>query len=228
MNHSFLEVAPNITFVRHGESTANAGGVTVNHALIPLSSLGHAQSVRVAELLPNNPSQVLVSPYVRARDTAQAYCLRVGREAHIHPLLQEFSALDPALLEGMTGEQRRPIADAYWHAADPTIRRGVNADTFIEFDARVAEFMIELPRLPAGCVLFGHGIWFSLLWWKLQGFGARDSQAMKAFLNFRRHFPMPNCAVYGLSERGDGRWNLIPNRRAMHEIAAVRAGGPAA
>ena len=29
-------------------------------------------------------------------------------------------------------------------------------DTFLEFDACMAEFMAELPRLPDRCVLFGH------------------------------------------------------------------------
>jgi broad specificity phosphatase PhoE len=29
-----------ITFVRHGQSVANAGGVTMEHALIPPSPLG--------------------------------------------------------------------------------------------------------------------------------------------------------------------------------------------
>jgi hypothetical protein len=67
-----------LTFVRHGQSVVNAGGVTMERALIPLSPLGVAQAACVAALL------------------------------------QEFSVLDPALPEGMTGEQRRPIADAYW------------------------------------------------------------------------------------------------------------------
>jgi broad specificity phosphatase PhoE len=136
----------------------------MEHALIPLSPRGLAQAACVAELLPAEPALVLVSPYVRARDTARPYCLRVGREAEVHPLLQEFSALDPELLHGMTGEQRRPIADAHWQAADPTVRMGAHADTFLDFDARVGAFMLELPGLPDNSILFGHGIWFALPW----------------------------------------------------------------
>lgn len=55
-----------LTFVRHGQSVANAGGVTMEHALIPLSPLGVAQAACVAELLPAEPSRMLVSPYARA------------------------------------------------------------------------------------------------------------------------------------------------------------------
>jgi broad specificity phosphatase PhoE len=112
-------------FVRHGQSVANAGGVTMEHAIIPLSPLGMVQAARVASLLPAKPSHILVSKFVRALQTAQPYCARVGREAEIHPLLHEFSALDPALLEGMTGEGRRPIANAYWQTADPSVRMGL-------------------------------------------------------------------------------------------------------
>jgi alpha-ribazole phosphatase len=210
-----------LTFVRHAQSVANAGGVTMEHALIPLSPLGAAQAACVAELLPAEPARVLVSPYIRARDTAQPYCLRVRREAQVHPLLQEFSALDPALLEGMTGEQRRPIADAYWHAADPAARRGAQADTFLEFDARVGAFMLELPHFPDNSVLFGHGIWFALLWWRLRGFQVEDSNGMRAFTDFRRELPMPNCAVYVLAGTAQGSWSVTADTRAMRAVAAV-------
>jgi alpha-ribazole phosphatase len=210
-----------LTFVRHGQSIANAGGVTMEHALIPLSPLGAAQAACVADLLPAEPSRVLVSPYVRARDTARPYCLRVGWEAEVDPLLQEFSVIDPALLEGMTGVERRPIADAYWHAADPAVRMGVNADTFQEFDARVSTFMYGLGELPDKSILFGHGIWFALLWWKLRGFRVEDSDGMRAFTDFRRQLPMPNCAVYVLDAFPQGQWSMTADTRAMRAVAAV-------
>ena len=31
----------------------------------------------------------------------------------VYSQLNEFSSIDPALIQGMNGEQRRPIADAY-------------------------------------------------------------------------------------------------------------------
>ena len=49
-----------IYFVRHGESVANAGGVTMEHAIIPLSPLGVAQAATVAEILDIDPSKRLV------------------------------------------------------------------------------------------------------------------------------------------------------------------------
>jgi alpha-ribazole phosphatase len=196
-----------IYFVRHGQSVANAGGVTMEHAAIPLTAAGVEQAARVASLLPVKPSRILVSKFVRARQTAQPYCARANREAEIHPLLHEFSALDPALLEGMTGEGRRPIASAYWQAADPSVRVGPQAETFLDFSARVAEFVVELPDLPGETVIFGHGIWFGMLCWKLQGLGINNTHDMQAFRRFQVAMRMPNCAVYTLLASSTRHWS---------------------
>ena len=85
--------------VRHGQSTANAGGMTMEHAAIPLSRLGIAQAEVLAGLLDSAPSRILVSSYVRALETAAPYCARVGHQAETHPLLHEFSALDADQLQ---------------------------------------------------------------------------------------------------------------------------------
>jgi alpha-ribazole phosphatase len=194
-------------FVRHGESVSNAGGVTMEHSAIPLTERGQAQAREVAARLPQNPAQVLTSPYVRARDTAAPYCQRVHLPAQIEPLLKEFSVLDPAMLEGMTGEERRPIANAYWERADPHVRMGAQAETFEEFSARVERFLNVLPKLPSESVLFGHGIWFGRLCWRLDGHAARDAQDMKAFRRFQQSMAMGNGAVYFLSADRSGRWS---------------------
>ena len=211
-----------IFFVRHGQSTANAGGVTMEHASIPLSPLGLAQARALAELLDVDPPRVLVSQYLRARQTAEPFCERVDCVAEVHPLLHEFSALDPALLQGMTGEQRRPIAAAYWQAAEPAVRHGLQAETFLEFDARLAAFIEELPRLPDHTIVFGHGIWFGLLCWKLMGFAADTPQAMRAFRHFQSGLPMPNGMVYVLHSLDARVWKWQADETAMRRIAAIK------
>ena len=128
------------------------------------------------------PSKVLVSAYLRTSETAAPFCARFRVAPEVHPALHEFSTIDPELLAGMNGEQRRPIADAYWKEADPTKRMGALAETFEQFECRVREFMPELDSIPDRTVMFGHGMWFGLLVWKLLGFNAVDSLGMKAFL----------------------------------------------
>ena len=211
--------------VRHGQSTANAGGVTMEHAAIPLSRLGMAQAKALAALLEQEPSRVLVSSYVRALQTAAPYSVRVRRQAEVHPLLHEFSALDADHLQGMLGAQRRPLSDAYWAAADPLLRAGPKAETFAEFSARVDAFVVELASLPDRSVLVGHGIWFGLLFWKLLGFTADDSMGMRAFRRFQARLPMSNCAIYALDSQHRGRWHARVDEAAMQAIARVQATG---
>ena len=177
-----------IYFVRHAQSTANAGGVTVAHADIPLSELGRRQAELIAELMAElldvKPKLLLSSTYGRALETARPFSEKTGCPITLHPLLHEFSALDATLIDGMVTAQRRPMADAYWSQADPDLRHGPGSETFREFEARVAAFQVELPELPEDTVLFGHGIWFGLLYWKLLGFSADDSARMRAFRRF--------------------------------------------
>jgi len=213
--------------VRHGQSLANAGGVTMEHSAIPLSPLGLAQAAALpgafASVVAVPPARVLVSSYVRAVQTALPFCERFGRQAEADPLLHEFSALDANLLQGLLGYERRPLADAYWQAADPALRAGPDAETFFEFDARVDAFATStLPLLPDGSVLFGHGIWFALLFWRLMGFAIEGSEDMVAFRRFRQGLPMPNCAVYAL-ENVDGRWSPKARDELMRDMALVAA-----
>ena len=57
-----------ITFIRHGQSVANAGGLTVVHHAIPLSSLGELQARTLSALLPAKPPLILSHPsFVRSK-----------------------------------------------------------------------------------------------------------------------------------------------------------------
>jgi len=210
-----------IYFVRHGQSTANAGGVSMAHAEIPLSELGRRQAALVAGLLEVQPILLLSSTYVRAIDTARPFSEKTGCPITPHPLLHEFSALDAGLIEGMVTAQRRPMADAFWDQVDPDLRHGPGSETFREFSSRVSGFAGEMPGLPQDTVLFGHGIWFALLCWKLWGFTGDDATVMREFRRFQRALPMPNCAVYGLEQAGKGRWRLHLNEVVMQELATA-------
>lgn len=61
------------TFVRHGQSTANAGGWFAGHTDAPLTDIGRAQARAAAELLATSDfDRVLCSDLVRAQSTARA------------------------------------------------------------------------------------------------------------------------------------------------------------
>ena len=190
-----------ILFVRHAESLANAGGITMLHHAIPLSDTGRKQATALVAVLPE-PSAVLVSGMVRTQQTAAPYCARFGIVPQTRSELDEFSMIDPALIDGMNGPQRRLFVRDYWDSPDPNRRWGEQADTFAEFVERVQSFTAQLAELADGSVIFGHGIWLIMLHWLTQEHQARTAADMLAFQRYRQAFAMPNCAIFKLERYG--------------------------
>lgn len=211
-----------ITLVRHGQSQSNVGGVTTAHHAIPLTAMGHAQALALADLLPGPAAAVLVSPYARAQDTARPYGAKWGLALQTVQALHELDAIALELIQGMTGEQRGEVAAAYWAAADPQLRTGAGAETFAEFAQRVQRFRLEtLPQLADDTVLFGHGMWMDMLIWQVLGFVPDDRPGMQGFKVFQLGWPMPNGAVYRLLQAPGGRWCIeadVATMRRMREI----------
>lgn len=211
-----------ITFVRHGQSMANIGGVTTEHHTIALTDVGRAQAQALADLLPQQTSSVLVSPFERAQNTAKPYCSKLGITAHTIQLLHEFETIDPDLMQGLTGEQRAPLIDAYWDEGDVRKRMGPRAESFAEFAARVDAFRTQhLPQLGDGTVIFGHGMWIALLCWRLLGFSVEDPFAMRSFRRFQIGFPMPNGATYHLRSSATGQWQIHGDEPIMRRMIAL-------
>ncbi|MBQ9578629.1 MAG: histidine phosphatase family protein [Ottowia sp.] len=219
MNTSSPSSARRVFFVRHGQSSSNAGELSVPHAEVPLTALGLAQSIAVAPLLPARPALVLTSPYVRAQETAAPYCAHCGVQMHEVDLLHEFDAFAFHLIEGMTGEQRRPVTAEFWGKADPLLRTGKDKETFTEFATRVQAFEhIVLPVLPSDTVIFGHGTWIALMVWRLLGFNPLCEGGMRRFRSFQQGLPMPNASIWCLQELAAGQWRVQMQEEHIHTI----------
>jgi alpha-ribazole phosphatase len=224
-----------LTYIRHGESVSNAGGLTMAHEAVSLSELGQAQAraLALAQALGVQPSRVLMSRLVRTHQTAQPFCERFGVLPEQDARLDEFSVIDPELIAGLTGAERKPFVKAYWDDPDPSKRLGQHADTFAEFHDRVDQFMRHMDKLPEATVIFGHGIWFGPLLWRLLGYSANDVTGMRAFRRFQLGLPMPNCATFSLTHSGSDTWSvrggplhgkggeLRENQAALHTLNAV-------
>ncbi|WP_239912801.1 histidine phosphatase family protein [Laribacter hongkongensis] len=215
-----------LTFIRHAESVSNAGGTTMPHEAIPLSALGHLQARELAATLTVEPSAIWMSGMARTHQTAAPFCERFGIAPQVHAGLNEFSVIDPVLIEGLDGSQRKPLVNAYWDTPNPQRRYGDKADTFAEFDARVTSFIAQMNDLADNAVIFGHGIWFALLMWHLLGYQAYDAKDMRAFRRFQLALPMPNCAVFSLHEHG-GKWAVHADTIMAERIAAVESAATA-
>lgn len=186
-----------IHFVRHGQSLANAGGKTMPNAQIPLTEKGHGQAKTVAGMLPENTSLILCSEFLRAQQTASYLANRLNLTVATEPLLNEFTTLCHTVIEGLTGEERKPITDKYWTDADPHVVMGQTAESFLQSSARVSAFLNNyLSDLPDQTVIYGHGMWFGMLCWQILGFDSSDSWSMRAFRRYQSSIPMPNCFSY--------------------------------
>lgn len=188
-----------ILFVRHAESVANAGGITMPNNEIPLSEAGSQAALELAEKLPAKPSLVLVSRALRTQQTARPYFQRTGAVPVVEPLLDELSIICPSLIEGMDGAQRREMVRPLWEEPDPHRRAGPQADTFMEFQERVRRFANgALGTLPSGTVIFGHGIWCGMLQWQLEGNWADGADGVLAFRRYQQGLLMANCGSVSL------------------------------
>lgn len=184
----------------------------MEHKSIPLSDCGHIQAEAIAGHLEVFPSLVLTSEHLRTQLTALPFCQKHQCTSITNPLLNEFSALSPETIAGMASAERRPIADTYWQEADINKRMGDGADTFDEFNQRVGLFKSGMANLSDQTVIFGHGIWFGLLVWKLMGFDVTDSVSMKTFRRFQTGLPLPNGVVYQLTSTNCLNWAVEINQ----------------
>ena len=210
-----------LLFVRHAQSVTNAGGITMERDVVPLTPLGIQQAEELAAALNIKPSRVLVSRLLRAQQSAEPFCAHFGLQPEIWSCLDEFSMIDLKLIAGYTREQRTPVAEGYWAESDPHKRIGVEADTFLEFHARVAEFHSRMHELPDATVIFGHSTWFSLLVWRLLGHSAEDGPGMARFRRFLLGLPVPNGSLYRLNLADTGKWSVYFDASLQERIDSV-------
>jgi broad specificity phosphatase PhoE len=147
------------TFIRHGESTGNAGIRAHNLALLDLTDKGRQQARDVAASWAEIPTLIVTSPYLRAQQTAQPTIERFpGVPVEVWPI-QEFTYLEPNRWNGTLSVQRRPHIEAYWQTAGPEYQDGPGAESFASLlrRAEIALAKLEGMALDASVFAFSHG-----------------------------------------------------------------------
>jgi broad specificity phosphatase PhoE len=147
------------TFVRHGQSMANAGLPSRDLASIALTELGHAQARAVAAAWIETPALIVTSPLLRTQQTAAPTIARFsGAPIEVWPI-EEFTYLQPARWNGTLSAERMPYLVRYWSAADPDYCDGDGAESFATMLRRVEAALARLAALPEGALvyIFGHG-----------------------------------------------------------------------
>lgn len=146
-------------FIRHGQSTGNAGIPSMDLASIALTELGWAQARQVAAGWKERPSLIVTSPYLRTQQTAQPTRDRLSDvPVEIWPI-EEFTYLQPGRWNGTTSVERMPHLERYWGEADPAYCDGEGAESFAALLGRARAALARLAMLPADglAYVFSHG-----------------------------------------------------------------------
>ncbi|WP_349975403.1 histidine phosphatase family protein [Pseudomonas sp. WHRI 8519] len=200
-----------IRLVRHGESAANAGAASHDHASIPLTEKGLQQAQRVANSITQRPSLIVASPFSRAQATA-------AKSTSLFPLvpveiwpIEEFTYLEPSKCANTTVIERKAWVDRYWANADPAYVDGFGAESFLEFVGRARSLLDQLAANPAEDILiFSHGQFLNLVAWLIEREPAQiDCQAMIEWRRYEIDHHVPNGCGYMISRgHGDSLWVL--------------------
>ncbi len=188
---------PVIWFVRHGESESNANLPTTHPAHSALTATGVVQAQRVVHAFTQKPSLIVVSPFLRAQQTAEPTIAHFSPVACEEWPVYEFTYLDPAHYFQTTGEQRGPVAQSYWQKNDPDYQDGGVGESFAGLMARVAENLQRFRAHSADfMVVFTHGLFFrALLWYCLMEGQAATPEAMQRFRHFMHAVSFPNGSI---------------------------------
>ncbi len=146
-------------FIRHGQSTGNAGVPCHDLASIELTELGWRQAREVARAWTETPSLIVTSPYLRARQTAEATIQRFPVvPVEVWPI-EEFTYLQPSQWNGTRSSERMPHLERYWTDADPAYCDGEGAESFGALLRRAEAVLARLAALPSPglAYVFSHG-----------------------------------------------------------------------
>jgi broad specificity phosphatase PhoE len=150
-----------VWLIRHGQSKNNAGLPTMGNTDVPLTDLGVDQARVAANRLVRQPDILIVSPFARARATAQIMQERWPAAPSVIWQIQELTYLSPATCLGTTTETRQPLVDRYWAQCDPERVDGPGAESFVSFLERIRSFHERLQELRHEfVVVVGHGQFF--------------------------------------------------------------------
>lgn len=202
-----------VRLIRHGESAANAGEASSDHASIPLTPKGVEQAHLVARAFAHAPDLIVASPFSRAQATAmQTVAAFPSVPFEIWPI-HEFTYLEPARCINTTVAQRRAWVEEYWAKSDPAFTDGEGAESFLDFISRAQSFLDRIAEHPAQEVaVFSHGQLINAVAWLIECRPQKiDGQAMAEWREYEITNHVLNCSGYKLTKHPDDTgWRVSP------------------
>lgn len=188
---------PTVWFIRHGQSESNADLKTTHPAESALTDLGLWEAERVAKAFRRAPDLIVLSPFLRARQTAVPTLTQFPHIPVETWPVEEFTYLDPIHYDGTTGVDRWPVALAYWERNDPDYKDGGVAESFAELVGRVTAVATRLQqRQESFIAIFSHGLFLrALLLYFILDQTEPTADWMRQYAYFIRALHMPNGAI---------------------------------
>jgi broad specificity phosphatase PhoE len=232
VNGTGLPLPAALWLVRHGESDGNVANAIArrNHALrldldvndidVPLSPLGRTQATALGKWFgrldpPQRPTVAVVSPYIRARQTAELVLEAAGL-AGLPVLYDErFRDREQGVIDRLTGAglrdvypeeaERRDYLGKFWY-------RPMGGESWADVALRVRAALLELRlTMPDERVLVvSHDVTILMVRYVIEQLGAADVVALSGKL--------PNCSVTRYEREGDKlRLDAFADATALEE-----------
>ena len=196
-----------VFFVRHGESTGNAGIPSFDLSKLELTELGQAQAESTALRWQQRPTLIALSPYLRTHLTAQPTIDRFPDvPVEILPM-EEFTYLEPSRWNGTSRQARLPHIESYWGFADPEFCDGPGAESFQTLLDRVGRTLAHFEALAPEALVyaFSHGQFMQAVRQSVLHPTWTAQQKMAHFWAFNTEYPILNADLLEVSFEA-GRW----------------------
>jgi broad specificity phosphatase PhoE len=211
-----------IWFVRHAESTVNAGMPSIYTETVEITEKGVAQARLFAAGLPRKPDIIAVTPFLRTQQTAQPTQARFPDVPVAVLPLQEFMPIAFAHYAHKTSAERKPLQKAYWERRDVDYVDGEGAESFAQQVQRIRLSLQSLKETPGDFkVVFTHGRILQTLHAMLAFPDLDMKQLMRLSSEMTLRDSIENCAVFKTRLDGNGVLHLADEDRAF--VARMRA-----
>jgi broad specificity phosphatase PhoE len=191
-----------VTFIRHGESEAHIGKAATHIEEVGLTSSGKKKALEIARGFSQAPDLIIVSPYLRAWETADPTLERFPSTPYeIWPEVREFTYLGSLAGQCLTKPERSGMVNAFWERGDPLYRDG-NGESFSQFLWRARRALSRLRQREGTIVVFTHEQFIRIVQCVLLRWienAEATSEQMKGFREMLLHDPLPYGYIDGES-----------------------------
>lgn len=224
-------------FIRHGESTTNAGLPSNSDQETGLTEKGFQQANFVPLAVNESPDLFVVSPYLRTQLTAEPTLEKFPQVPVETWPIQEFTYLGHEQYAGTTNKDRRRLSIGFFRQNAPDLVLGEGGESFNQFIQRVEDCLHRLADTEhQRIILFGHG-WFirASLWLLLEKAStqrreellnnikrylttsplllwfyqlSRPNNRLRSFLWFSAGVRTPNCSILKYQQDAEGQLTL--------------------